>query len=190
MSDGPFVSRAGLKLDHALDAFGIEVAGLACADLGCNVGGFTDCLLVRGAASVVALDTGYGVLDWRLRNDPRVRVRERTNALHAEPSEPVALVVVDLGWTRQALALPAARRWLAPGGSIVTLVKPHYEASGAARAGLTRGRLDVAEAEAVVAGVIERLPELGFRSLGLVASPIVGGKGGNAEWLAHVIPAE
>ena len=109
MTERPFVSRAGAKLDHALDAFGFEVSGLRCADFGCNVGGFTDCLLQRGAERVVAIDTGYGVLAWKLRNDDRVEVRERTNALHADPpDEPLDLVVIDLAWTPQRLALPAA----------------------------------------------------------------------------------
>ncbi|MFM8697247.1 MAG: SAM-dependent methyltransferase, partial [Phycisphaerales bacterium] len=83
MAAEAFVSRAGAKLAHALEAFKVDVAGLRCADFGCNVGGFTDCLLKAGAARVTAIDTGYGALAWTLRNDPRVEVRERTNALHA-----------------------------------------------------------------------------------------------------------
>jgi len=83
----PFVSRAGAKLAHALDEFGLDVTGLICADFGCNVGGFTDCLLQRGAELIYALDTGYGTLAWKLRNDPRVVVMERTNALNSQPSE-------------------------------------------------------------------------------------------------------
>ena len=128
MAERRFVSRAGEKLDHAIEEFEIQVEGLACADFGCNVGGFTDCLLKRGASSVIAIETGYGVLEWKLRNDSRVDVRERTNALHAEPPEtPVDLVVIDLAWTPQRLALPAADAWLGPEGRILTLVKPHYE---------------------------------------------------------------
>src|ERR1700761_4113773 len=126
----PFVSRAGQKLDHALDAFGVGVAGLACADLGCNVGGFVDCLLQRGAAKVYAVDTGYGVLEWKLRKDPRVVVMERTNAMHVDLPEPVSLVTIDVAWTRQRNILPAAGRILSrePGARVVTLIKPHYEA--------------------------------------------------------------
>src|SRR5436309_2115272 len=97
----PFVSRAGQKLDHALDVFKIDVAGLTCADLGCNVGGFVDCLLQRGAAKVYAVDTGYGVLDWKLRKDARVIVMERTNAMHVALPERVTLVTIDVAWTRQ-----------------------------------------------------------------------------------------
>ena len=130
MADGDagttFVSRAGAKLAHALDEFQLNVTGLRCADFGCNVGGFTDCMLQRGAAHVIAIDTGYGTLAWKLRQDPRVETRERTNALHAVPPVGgVDLVVVDLAWTPQRLAIPVALTWLAPGGRIVSLVKPH-----------------------------------------------------------------
>src|SRR5947207_2315532 len=123
-----FVSRAGQKLDHALMAFPIDVIGKICADLGCSTGGFVDCLLQRGAKKVYAIDTGYGVLDWKLRNDPRVIVMERTNAMHVSLSEPVEIVTIDVAWTKQKHILPAAARLLAPGGAIVSLIKPHYEA--------------------------------------------------------------
>src|SRR3954447_15089954 len=124
----PFVSRAGQKLDYALSRFGIGVSGLVCADLGCNAGGFTDCLLQRGAAKVYAVDTGYGMLEWKLRKDPRVVVMERTNAMHAQLPEPVGLVTIDVAWTKQRHILPAARRMVAADGKVVTLIKPHYEA--------------------------------------------------------------
>src|SRR3954471_11748390 len=114
-----FASRAGLKLDHALNVFAIDVTGLVCADLGSNVGGFVDCLLRRGAAKVYAVEKGYGVLEWRLRKDPRVVVMERTNAMHVELPEPVSLVTIDVAWTRQRNILPAAKRLLAPGGMVV-----------------------------------------------------------------------
>src|SRR3569623_385074 len=104
-----FVSRAGQKLEHALASFRCDVNGFVCADFGSNTGGFTDCLLKRGAAKVYAIDTGYGVLDWKLRKDPRVVVMERTNAMHVTLPEPVALVVIDVAWTRQRHILPAAR---------------------------------------------------------------------------------
>jgi predicted rRNA methylase YqxC with S4 and FtsJ domains len=120
--DNPFVSRGGLKLRHALDAFAehVDPAGLCCADLGCSTGGFTDCLLRAGAARVFAVDTAYGELAWTLRNDDRVVVLERSNALHVEvPGEVterggVDLVVIDLGWTPQSKAIPAALRWIRP----------------------------------------------------------------------------
>src|ERR1051325_6264535 len=98
MSD--FVSRAGIKLEHALNTFGLDVSGLTCADLGSNAGGFVDCLLRRGAAKVYAIDTGYGALDWKLRKDARVVVMERTNAMHATLPEKVAVVTIDVAWTK------------------------------------------------------------------------------------------
>ena len=120
-----FVSRAGQKLDHALGAFALDVSGFICADFGSNTGGFVDCLLQRGAAKVYAIDTGYGVLDWKLRKDPRVVVMERTNAMHVELPEPVRLVTIDVAWTKQRIILPAAKRVLDRDGWIVTLLKPH-----------------------------------------------------------------
>src|SRR3954470_11288116 len=108
----PFVSRAGQKLEHALNTFHIDVNGQTCADLGSNVGGFVDCLLQRGAAKVYSIDTGYGVLDWKLRKDPRVVVMERTNAIHVTLPEKVSLVTIDVAWTKQRIILPAARRLL------------------------------------------------------------------------------
>jgi 23S rRNA (cytidine1920-2'-O)/16S rRNA (cytidine1409-2'-O)-methyltransferase len=185
---GPFVSRAGQKLAHAIDAFGIDPNGLKCADFGCNAGGFTDCLLQRGASSVIAIDTGYGMLDWRLRNDPRVEVRERTNALHAPvPPEKVDLVVLDMAWTPQRIAIPVALRWLAPAGRIITLIKPHYEAIDGERAALVKGVLPSEVATSVVARVIAAMPTLGARVLADAVSPLFGGSG-NAEHLALLAP--
>lgn len=189
-----YVSRAGHKLAHALDTFAIDPRGLVCADFGCNVGGFTDCLLKRGAAKVYAIDTGYGALAWTLRNDPRVVVMERTNALHAEPpaneSERPALIVIDMGWTPQRLCVPAALRWLKPGGRIVTLIKPHYEVTPEEkRTILKRGVLDEPDAQRVCDRVLDAMPALGVNVLGVTQSPLEGGAGkgnarGNREWLA------
>lgn len=187
---GPFVSRAGEKLEHALASFGLDVSGRVCADLGCNVGGFTDCLLKRGAAKVFAVDTGYGVLDYKLRKDPRVVVRERTNALHVELGEAVSLVVIDVAWTRQKLILPAARKLLEWGrnvssgqearSEIVTLIKPHYEAP---KSYLKAGILDADRLPEIIEQVKAEFAEMGFSLKGLVDSPIKG-TGGNAEALA------
>jgi 23S rRNA (cytidine1920-2'-O)/16S rRNA (cytidine1409-2'-O)-methyltransferase len=177
-----FASRAGLKLDHALTAFAIDVAGLVCADLGSNVGGFVDCLLKRGAAKVYAVEKGYGVLEWRLRRDPRVVVMERTNAMHVELPEKVGLVTIDVAWTRQRNILPAARRILVPGGVVVTLIKPHYEA-GQAR--LKKGVLPEGEVDGVVAEVSGEFHEAGFELEQMTRSPIVGGEG-NVEVLAKL----
>jgi len=201
----PFVSRAGLKLAHALDAFGpagslgtrgIDPRGLRCADFGCNVGGFTDCLLQRGAASVFAVDTGYGTLAWTLRNDARVTVRERTNALHAAPPpEGVDLVVIDLAWTPQRLSIPAALRWLGVTdrgvpGAIISLVKPHYELRADEKHLLKDGFLPHDEARRVAQRVAEEMPSLGAAVIASTESPITGGKSarsrggeGNLEFL-------
>lgn len=189
----PYVSRGGLKLRHALDAFAVDVSGMRCADFGCNIGGFTDCLLQTGAAHVTAIDTGYGALAWTLRNDPRVRVMERTNALHAAApgaDELVDLVVIDMAWTPQRLCVPAALGWIRPGGRIITLIKPHYEVTAAEKETLLhRGVLKEADAEPIVQRVLEAMPGWGCAVAGCVKSPILGGAGkghsrGNAEWLA------
>ena len=186
----PYVSRGGLKLAAALDAFVLEVGDFVCADLGCNVGGFTDCLLQRGARQVFAIDTGYGQLAWKLRNDPRVSVHERTNALHVDPvacglaaSSAIDLVVVDLAWTKQKHAIPAALRWKPR--HIITLIKPHYEASDATD---RHGVLAAAEAERVLQRVLDEMPGLGVQVVQYLRSPVIGGAGkgrkGNIEYLA------
>jgi len=185
----PYVSRGGLKLRAALDAFDFDPTGLACADLGCSTGGFTDCLLQAGAASVVCVDTAYGVLDYTLRIDERVSVMERSNALHADPPAPVDLLVADAGWTPQRLLIPAALKWLRDDNSrIITLVKPHYEAKGTEdEALLEKGVLPDDVAERIARRVADQMPEWGARTLALTPSPISGSKGkkrGNIEWLA------
>ncbi len=159
--------------------------GLVCADLGCNTGGFVDCVLRRGAVKVYAVDTGYGVLDWKLRKDPRVVVMERTNAMHVSLGELVDFVSIDVAWTRQDKILPAARRLLKPGATIITLIKPHYEAPAGA---LRKGILPEEQRPAVLAAVRSQIVALGFELLGEVESPIKGAKG-NAEWLAWLRPA-
>ena len=194
-SSRQFVSRGGLKLEHALDAFGVSVQGLACADFGCNVGGFTDCLLQRGARTVYAVDTGYGTLAYPLRRDDRVVTMERTNVLHASPPpDPVDLVTIDLGWTTQRRAIPAALRWLRAEGRIITLVKPHYELTEAERRDeLVAGRLDAAHAARVFDRALASMPALGVRVLQHTTSPITGGKSarggtGNVEYLVLLFP--
>jgi 23S rRNA (cytidine1920-2'-O)/16S rRNA (cytidine1409-2'-O)-methyltransferase len=181
-----FVSRAGLKLDAALDAFCLDVAGLVCADLGCNAGGFVDCLLQRGAARVYAVDTGYGMLDWNLRKDPRVVVMERTNAMHAALPERVHLVTVDVAWTKQKHILPAGRRMLAANGCVISLIKPHYEADAG---WLSRGVLPSERVPEVVEAVKLDIRLAGLEVIGTVVSPIQGAKG-NTEILAHLRPTQ
>ena len=162
-----FASRAGQKLEFALDHFKISVAGLVCADLGCSTGGFTDCLLQRGAAKVYSVDTGYGVLDYKLRIDPKVVVMERTNALHVQLPEQVDFISIDVGWTPQKLILPHAISLLKPQGQIISLLKPHYEAH--------KAHLTSEEAENIA---------LQFAQYGeLTQSPILGKKAGNHEYL-------
>lgn len=179
-----FASRAGLKLDHALTVFQIHVSGLTCADLGSNVGGFVDCLLQRGAAKVYAVEKGYGVLEYRLRKDPRVAVMERINAMHVELPERVSLVTIDVAWTRQRNILPAAKRILLPKGRVVTLIKPHYEA---APAQLRKGILPEGDVDAVVKSVEREIFEAGFTVESQTRSPIEGA-GGNVEVLAVLRP--
>jgi 23S rRNA (cytidine1920-2'-O)/16S rRNA (cytidine1409-2'-O)-methyltransferase len=186
-----------LKLDFALDHFGLDVSGLIAADFGCNVGGFTDCLLHRGAAKVYAIDTGYGMLDYNLRRDERVIVMERTNVLFCDPpAGGVDFVVIDAGWTPQSRVLPIARQWLTPSikSAIVTLIKPHYENTSVRR---RRGPgrptiLDENKARAVLDSTLKSLVEQSFVAGGVVQSPIVGGKGkgrrGNIEFLALFRP--
>ena len=191
MSDGirQFVSRAGLKLTAALDAFALDVEGLICADFGCNVGGFTDCLLQRGAGKVYALDTGYGELAWKLRNDPRVVVMERTNALYCPLGEQVDLVTIDVGWTPQELIVPAAFGQVRPGGSVVSLLKPYYELTKlAGRKGARR--IPDHRSEEVCLEVCERVGRLGPCIRAAMRSALRG-KGGNIEFfLLLSLPGE
>ena len=184
MATPAFVSRAGQKLEHALATFGLDVSGRVCADLGSNAGGFVDCLLQRGAAKVYAIDTGYGALEWKLRKDPRVVVMERTNAMHAVLPEAVAVVTIDVAWTKQRHILPAARRMVAGDGRVVTLIKPHYEADPSL---LAKGVLPEEEVDGLVDAVRSDVASSGFELLETVRSPIKGSKG-NAEVLALLRP--
>ena len=181
----PFITRAGEKLAFALDHFGVAPAGLVCADLGCHVGGFTDCLLQRGAARVYAVDTSHHILDWNLRNDPRVVLMERTNALHVTLPEPVQLLTVDVGWTPQRLILPHAATLLSPAGIIISLLKPHYEATDRER---IRGRVREELVDTVVSRVTDDLAAAGLAPAKVVESPLTGKKGGNREFLLLLIP--
>jgi 23S rRNA (cytidine1920-2'-O)/16S rRNA (cytidine1409-2'-O)-methyltransferase len=180
----PFVSRGGVKLAAALDAFGLDPRGRVCLDVGASTGGFTDCLLQRGALRVYAVDVGYGQLDARLRADPRVAVREKVNARalsREEVPERVALAAIDVSFISLRLVLPAVAALVAPGGAIVALVKPQFEAG---RGEVPRG--GVVRDEAVRRRVVEEVAAAG-RSLGLevagsVPSPIRGARG-NEEFL-------
>jgi 23S rRNA (cytidine1920-2'-O)/16S rRNA (cytidine1409-2'-O)-methyltransferase len=198
VDSGPrFVSRGGEKLEAALTAFAVDVTGRVCADVGASTGGFTDCLLQHGAAKVYAIDVGKGILHWKLRKDPRVIVREETNARFVEAlSEPVSLVTVDASFISLKILLPVVKKWLTPlsrsphflrkwgeqEGGILALIKPQFEA----------GKKDVSRGDGVI-----RDPEIhrqvlldilgfaqreGFQIQGLIRSPLLGPKG-NAEFL-------
>ena len=185
MPEKAFVSRAGQKLEHALATFKVDVNGWVCADLGSNVGGFVDCLLQRGAKKVYAIDTGYGVLEWKLRKDPRVVVMERTNAMHVTLPEKVKLVSIDVAWTKQKNILPAARKMLLEEGIAITLIKPQYEAGVSL---LRKGVLPAENLEAVLGAVKADIAAGGFQLVAMIESPIRGGEG-NVEMLAHLRPA-
>lgn len=178
----PFVSRGGLKLEHALDTFGINVEGLAAADLGASTGGFTDCMLQRGVQRVYAIDVGYGQLDYKLRSDPRVVVMERVNARHLESlPEHVAFVSVDVSFISLALILPVAYRLLSDTGACVALIKPQFEAGkeNVGKGGVVR---DVQVRRQVIRQTIDVARTIGFGVRGLVRSPITG-PAGNVEFL-------
>lgn len=181
-----YVSRGGLKLAAALDRFSVDPTGRRCADFGSSTGGFTDCLLQRGAARVFAIDVGYGQLAWSLRQDARVVVMERTNARNlAGLPEPVDLVVGDLSFISLRSILPAVRAVLAPGGEAVVLVKPQFEVGpgGLGKGGVVRDEEARVQALRDVAAAAEGE---GFAVLGEMESPIVGARAGNREWLLHL----
>jgi 23S rRNA (cytidine1920-2'-O)/16S rRNA (cytidine1409-2'-O)-methyltransferase len=191
---GPrFVSRGGEKLDAALEAFDIDVRGRVCADVGASTGGFTDCLLQRGAAKVYAIDVGKGILHWRLRNDPRVVVMEKTNARYLESlPEAVSLATVDASFISLRSLLPVVKGWL--GGNtqitadLVALVKPQFEAG---RKEVRRGSGVIREAEIhrrVLLEVLAFAQSEGLGVRGLVRSPLLGPKG-NTEFLAWLSPS-
>lgn len=177
-----FVSRGGEKLAHALDVCRIDVRGRVCADIGASTGGFTDCLLQAGAVRVYAIDVGYGQLDPRLREDPRVVVMERTNARYLERlPEPVSLVTVDVSFISLKLMLPVAARLLEPGGWCVALIKPQFEAGRQeVRRGVVR---DPSIHRRVLKEVLTAAVEVGFEVRGLTKSPLLG-PAGNVEFLA------
>jgi len=185
----PYVSRGGYKLAAGLDAFGVEPAGWVCADLGASTGGFTDVLLQRSAARVYAVDVGYGQLHWRLRNDPRVVVMERTNARYLQSlPEPVQLAVIDASFISLRLLLPAAQRVLAPGGQIIALIKPQFEA-GRERVGKGGVVRDERVHRQVLREVVAWAAAHDLGPQGLLPSPIRGPKG-NREFLLWMQPGQ
>jgi 23S rRNA (cytidine1920-2'-O)/16S rRNA (cytidine1409-2'-O)-methyltransferase len=204
VDSGPrFVSRGGEKLDAALEAFGIDLTGLNCADAGASTGGFTDCMLQRGAEKVFAIDVGKGILHWKLRNDPRVIVMESTNARYVKSlPEPVDFVTVDTSFISLKILLPVVKMWLTPAplapaghsphiqriwgemqGGGVFLIKPQFEAG---RKDVSRGDGVIRKPEIhrqVLRDVLGFAQDKGFGLKGLIRSPITGPKG-NVEFLA------
>ena len=184
----PYVSRGGFKLAAALDHFHIDPTGLECLDVGASTGGFTDCLLQRGAARVCALDVGHGQLDWKLRNDPRVTVREGVNARHLSPADfprRFDLAVCDASFISATLLVPAIAPLLTPSGAMIVLVKPQFEAGKGqvGKGGIVRDPLIHQAACDRVRAAVEAL---GF-SAGIIASPIEGAEG-NREFLLYARP--
>lgn len=190
---GPrFVSRGGEKLDAALETFAIDVKGFVCADVGSSTGGFTDCMLQRGAVKVYAIDVGKGILHWKLRNDRRVVVMEATNARYVESlPEPVNFVTVDASFISLKVLLPTIKKWISEETNLLCLIKPQFEA----------GKKDVARGDGVIRDpeihksvlldVLSFVQQEGFAIRGLIKSPLLGPKG-NAEFLVWLkqAPAE
>jgi 23S rRNA (cytidine1920-2'-O)/16S rRNA (cytidine1409-2'-O)-methyltransferase len=180
----PWVSRGGVKLAHALDSFAIDPADLLALDIGASTGGFTDVLLARGARKVIAVDVGHGQLHWKLRNDPRVAVLERTNARmldRAAIPEPPELIVCDASFIGLETVLPAALALAAPTATLVALIKPQFEV-GKGRVGKGGVVRDPALHEEVCARIRAWLESRGWTVLGLTESPILGPEG-NKEFL-------
>jgi len=187
-SDDPaqrYVGRGGVKLEAALKAFKVDVGGLSCLDVGASTGGFTDCLLQHGASRVVAIDVGHNQIDWRLRNDPRVEVREGVNARYLSLDDfdkPFDLIVMDVAFISATMILPAVAPLIKEGGSMILLIKPQFEVGRheVGKGGIVR---EPAKHQRVIAAVNQAAEELGLKTSGLIDSPIKGADG-NVEFLA------
>ena len=180
MASDQFVSRGGEKLQAALDQFHIDVKDKVVLDVGSSTGGFVDCLLQNGAAKVYSVDTAYGELAWKLRNDPGVVVMERTNILYLESlPEKVDAITIDAGWTKLELVLPVVQKFLKENGIIIALLKPHYEGG---QKNLVKGVVPLELVEEIKNQTIKNIQDLGFNIQGEMESPILGG-GGNKEFL-------
>jgi 23S rRNA (cytidine1920-2'-O)/16S rRNA (cytidine1409-2'-O)-methyltransferase len=188
--DIPFVSRGGLKLDGALTHWDIDVGGLVAVDIGASTGGFTDCLLQRGAQRVFAIDVGYGQFAWKLRQDPRVTLFERANVRSFDPSQLPQrgdLVVIDVSFISLRLVLPAAINLIRPGGTVLAMVKPQFEVGKGAvgKGGVVR---DAAQHQAVVQAIRDFGVGLGLECQGDYPSPILGPKGNQEFFLYFAVP--
>lgn len=179
-----FASRGGEKLEAALDVFQIDVSGFVCADVGASTGGFTDCLLQRGAKKIYAIDVGEGILDWRLRGDPRVVVMENTNARYVESlPEPIRFATIDVSFISLKIILPAVKKWLTPDAEIVALIKPQFEA-GKDRIGKGGVVRDTEVHRQILEEILGFAPTISFYPHGLIRSPLLG-PAGNVEFLGH-----
>ncbi|CAH0541281.1 RNA binding methyltransferase FtsJ like [Oscillospiraceae bacterium] len=183
----PYVSRGGLKLEKALKNFGVDPTGYVCSDSGASTGGFTDCLLQQGASKVFAIDVGYGQLAWKIRNDPRVVVMERTNIRYVtleDLGEPLDLSVIDVSFISLSLVLPVVKTLLKPTGQVLCLIKPQFEA-GKDKVGKKGVVRDPAVHEEVLQNFISLAKSLDFTIRNLTFSPVKGPEG-NIEFLAHL----
>ena len=183
----PYVSRGGLKLEKALKNFGVDPTGYVCSDSGASTGGFTDCLLQQGASKVFAIDVGYGQLAWKIRNDPRVVVMERTNIRYVTPEdlgEMLDLSVIDVSFISLGLVLPVVKSLLKPTGQVLCLIKPQFEA-GKDKVGKKGVVRDPAVHEEVLQNFISLAKSLDFTIRNLTFSPVKGPEG-NIEFLAHL----
>jgi len=183
----PYVSRGGLKLEKAIDEFGLKLDGFVCLDIGCSTGGFTDCMLQNGASKVFAVDVGYGQLDWKLRNDSRVVCMEKTNARYLRPEdigEPVDFFSADVSFISLTKILPSVRELAKEGAEAVLLIKPQFEA-GKDKVGKKGVVRDPEVHKEVIRGIVSFSSENGFEPLGLSFSPIRGPEG-NIEYLYYL----
>lgn len=182
-----YVSRGGLKLEKALRDFHVDPTGYVCSDSGASTGGFTDCLLQKGAGKVFAIDVGYGQLDWKIRSDPRVVVMERTNIRYVTPEqlgEPLDLSVVDVSFISLKIVLPTIKTLLGPNGQVLCLIKPQFEA-GKEKVGKKGVVREPETHKEVLDGFIALAKNLDFTILGLTFSPVKGPEG-NIEFLGHL----
>ncbi|MCL2761367.1 MAG: TlyA family RNA methyltransferase [Desulfuromonadales bacterium] len=184
----PFVSRGGLKLQKALDDFDVNVNGMVAIDVGASTGGFTDCLLQRGAARVFAIDVGYGQLAWKLRQDPRVLCLEKTNIRHLQPAElpePADLAVIDASFISLEKILPNTLKLLKPIAAVIALIKPQFEVGKGevGKGGIVR---EPEKHQKVIANIEKLAADLGLEIKGITDSPILGAKG-NKEFLIYLL---
>ncbi len=183
----PYVSRGGLKLEKALRDFGVDPTGYVCSDSGASTGGFTDCLLQKGASKVFAIDVGYGQLDWKIRSDPRVVVMERTNIRYVTPEqlgEPLDLSVIDVSFISLKIVLPVIKTFLKSTGQVLCLIKPQFEA-GKEKVGKKGVVREPETHKEVLDHFVALADSLDFKILGLTFSPVKGPEG-NIEFLGHL----